>query len=180
MTSVTLTLKFLTSLILLALFDYVVIWLWVRQQDPGPSISIGILLLVPLLFIINLGIAGILFAAKREYASVFVVNSFISAILMYVVFTQGISRHQCQRYESWRFQLNDTTFRIDYYKPDTTFSISYSTNPGSSSSYIDGHVQRVGGDYVLSNDTLKLTIKNGYLFGFTNNRDSIKLNQLDL
>ena len=172
--------KFWIRLLLLTLFDFTIIWFWVRQQDPDPSISIGIIILVPLMVVINLIIAGVLFATKRQYAKLFVANSFISGALMYILFTQGISRHQRQRYESWTFPLHDTTFRIDYYKPDRTFSISYSTNPGSSSSYIYGHVQVAGGQYILSADTLRLKIKSDYLYGFRHDRDSIKLEQLDL
>ena len=172
--------KFWTRLILLTLIDFIIIWLWVRQQDPDPSISIGVLILVPFVIAVNLIIAGILFATNRRSARLFVINSFISAVLVYVLFGQGISRHQRQRYESWIFQLQDTIYRIDYYKPDTTFSISYSTNPSSSSSYVYGHVFVADKHYVLANDTLKLVIKNNHLFGFRRNNDSIKLNQISL
>ena len=172
--------KFWIRLLLLTLFDFAVIWFWVRQQDPDPSVSIGIIILVPLVVAVNLIIAGLLFATKRPYAKLFVANSFICGALMYILFTQGISRHQRQRYESWTFPLNDTTFRVNYHKPDSTFFISYSTNPGSSSIYIYGHVQVVGRQYTLSTDTLTLTIKNEHLYGFRNDTNSIKLEKLAL
>ena len=172
--------KLWTQLLLLTILDFIIIWLWVRQQDPDPSISIGLLLLVPLVIIINLILAAIFYATKRHYSRLFIINSFVSAVIMYLLFTQGIRRHQKQRYESWKFALNDTTFRITNNKLDSTFDISYSTNPGSSSSFIYGHVASKENVYILTNDTLRLLIKNNFLFGFKNSSDSIKLTQIDL
>ena len=172
--------KLWTQLLLLTIFDFIVIWFYVRQEDPDPSVSIGLLLLVPLVIIINLILAAIFYATKRHYSRLFIINSFVSPVIMYLLFTQGISRHQRQRYESWQFTLSDTTFRITNNKLDSTFDISYSTNPGSSSSFIYGHVASNKNVYLLTNDTLRLLIKNNFLFGFRSSLDSIKLTQLDL
>src|SRR6185295_11505619 len=175
--------KFWIRLLLLTVADYAIIWLLIRLQDPDPSVSIAILMLVPFVIIVNLIIAGILFrkqsTSKRQYAKLFLINSFISAVLMYMLFAQGISRHMRQRYTSWKFQLNDTTYTIDFYKPDTTFSISYSTHPGSSSGFIYGHVQYTDSQYLLSNDTIKLLIRNNRLSGFRSNVESLELKPID-
>ena len=171
--------NFWTRLLLLTIFDFAIIWFWVQQQDPDPSVAIGIIVLVPIVIVLNLIIAWVLFAIKRQNAKLFIINSFISAALMYVLFVQGISRHQRLRYEIWEFRLNDTAYSISYLKPDSAFSISYCTNPGSSSSYVYGHVEFAGNQYILFNDTLRLRIKNEYLFGFRSNVDSIKLIRLN-
>lgn len=130
--------KFWIRLFLLTIIDFVVIWLWVRQGDPDPSVSIGLLLLVPFVVIINLIIAAIFYFIKRQYSLLFVANTIPSAILMYYLFIAGIDRHQRFRYEGWNFQIKDTAFEITHSKLDSTFSITYSTNPGSSWSYMDG------------------------------------------
>jgi hypothetical protein len=57
---------------------------------------------------------------------------------MYYLFNAGIDRHQQLRYEDWSFQIKDTTFRITHSKLDSSFYISYSTNPGSSSDFLEG------------------------------------------
>lgn len=172
--------NFWTRLLLLAVFDFGIILFWVQQQDPDPSVAIGIIVLVPIVIALNLIFAWVLFATKRQYAKLFIFNSFISAVLMYFLFNQGISRDQRQRYEIWEFRLNDTAYSISHYKPDNTFSISYSTNPGSSSSYVYGQVEFTSNQYILFNDTLSLRIENEYLYGFRKNVDRIKLNHLDL
>ncbi len=171
--------KLWTQLILLTFLDFIIIWFWVKQQDPDPSVSIGILIVVPLVIIINLIIAAILFRIKRQYAKAFLINSIISAIIMYNLFIAGIDRHQRLRYESWQFMQNDTTYRITHNKLDSTFDFSYSTNQGSSTSLLYGQVGYSGKNYILTNDTLRLIIKNNFLFGFQSNSDSIKLTQLE-
>lgn len=170
--------KLWTQLLLLTILDFVIIWFWVRQQDPDPSVSIGILIVVPLAIIINLIIAAVLFAVKRQYAKAFLINSIISAIIMYYLFIAGIDRHQQLRYDGWNFKIKDTTFNILHSKLDNTFSMSYSTNPGSSSSFIDGKFISKNNMYLLTTDTTNFIIKNNFFFGFRGS-DSIKLTKVD-
>ena len=164
-------------LIPLSLIDFIIIWIWVKNEDPDPSLSIAILLLVPLVVILNLIVAGILYFTKRAYAKLFVANSLIAAVLMNLLFTDGIHRHQSERFETWNFQLKDTIYRINFHKPDSSFSISYSTNPGSSTSYVYGRVKYKSDGYLLLNDTMNLTIRDNCLFGFHATGDSILLTQ---
>lgn len=86
-------------LIPLSVIDFIIIWIWVKNQDPDPSLSIAILFLVPLVVILNLIVAGILYFTKRAYAKLFFANSLISAVLMNLLFNEGIQRHQSERYE---------------------------------------------------------------------------------
>src|SRR5689334_4087603 len=104
--------KLWAQLLLLTILDFVIIWFWIKQQDPDPSVSIGIFIVVPLTVIVNLIIAAILFAVKRRYSKVFLINSIISAIIMYNLFIAGIDRHQRLRYEGWKFTIKDTAFYI--------------------------------------------------------------------
>ncbi|MEX8548934.1 MAG: hypothetical protein V5804_15155 [Mucilaginibacter sp.] len=171
--------KLWTQLLLLTVLDFVIVWFWVREQDPDPSVSIGIFLVVPLAIIVNLILAAILYFVKRKYTNVFLINSLIAAVIMYNLFIAGIDRHQRQRYESWQFNLNDTTFRITNNKLNKTFDISYSTNSGSSTTFIYGKVASKNSIYTLTKDSLRLLIKNNSLFGFRN-LDSIKMKQIDL
>jgi membrane protein YdbS with pleckstrin-like domain len=170
--------KLWIQLLFLTILDFIVIWLYVGWEDPDSSVSIGILLVVPLAIIVNLVIAGILFLVKRQYAKAFFINSIISGIIMYNLFVAGIARHQRLRYEDWNFKINDTTFDITHSKLDSSFSITYSINPGSSWSYINGRFINKNIFYLLTTDTIKFKIKNNYLFGFRN-IDSIKLTKLD-
>ena len=75
----------------LTVIDFGLIWLTVYKINPDPSVTIGIIIFVPLAFIVNIIIAGILFIFKRkEYGKLFLINSIISSILMYYLFLKGI------------------------------------------------------------------------------------------
>jgi membrane protein YdbS with pleckstrin-like domain len=170
--------KLWVQLLFLTILDFIIIWLYVRQEDPDASVSIGILLVVPLAIIINLIIAAILFVVKRRYAKTFLINSLISAAIMYYLFVAGINRHQRLRYEGWNFKIKDTTFNILHSKLDSTFSITYSLSPGSSWSFMDGRFITKNNSYLLTTDSTTFFIRNNFLSGFRG-RDSIGLTKVD-
>jgi hypothetical protein len=49
--------KFWIQLLLLAVIDFVLISFWVKQGNPDPGVSIGLVLLMPLVIVINLIVA---------------------------------------------------------------------------------------------------------------------------
>ncbi|RNL51329.1 hypothetical protein [Pedobacter jejuensis] len=164
---------------LLTIIDFAVIWLWVRQMDPDPSVSIGILLLVPFVVVLNLIIALILYFAKRELSILFVINSVIAGVLMYYLFGKGIDNHQTKRLESWKFKLQDTTYVITHWKLENTFSLSQSTSQGSSIEFLEGKFTKKGNEYYLTTDTTEYLIKNEYFYKFRNSSDSIRLVKIE-
>jgi len=97
---------------------------------------------------------------------------------MHYLFAKGITRYKNERFESWEFNLQDTTYEITHSKIDKTFSISESTNPGSSTSFLDGKFIEKEEIY-LTTDSTEYKIKNGYLYGFRNATDSIKLTKIE-
>lgn len=170
--------KLWKQLLILAILDLIIIGAFVIYGDPDPSASIGIIILVPIAAIINLIFAWLAYNTKRNYTNAFLLNTIISSILMYYLFTWGITRHQKKRYEGWNFNISDTVFRITHSKMDNTFSITYSTDPGSSWSLIDGRFIKRQDSYVLATDSTQYIIRNNYLFGFRD-RDSLKLIDVD-
>jgi hypothetical protein len=58
--------KIIYKILGLAIIDFVLIWRWVYQMDPDPSVSIGIIILVPLVFVLNVIIAGVLLCKKER------------------------------------------------------------------------------------------------------------------
>jgi hypothetical protein len=143
-------------------------------KPTNPSVSIFILLAVPLAIVTNLVIAAILFAIKRQFAKAFLINSILAGIIMYYLFIAGVDRHQRIRYEGWKFNISDTTFIVTHSKLDNRFWIEYSLKPGGSTSFIDGKFTDNKSNYSLTTDSTKYTIKNDFLFGFRG-KDSFKL-----
>ncbi|TPE46109.1 hypothetical protein [Pontibacter mangrovi] len=163
----------------LLIIDVVLIWFWVKKMDPDPSVSIGVLLFVPFVFTLNLIIAAILFLIKRrEYVNLFLINSIASSIIMFYLFGEGIKRHQRNRLESWEFVKADTTFQIIRWKKENEFSMSYSTDPGSSTGFLDGKCEKENEGFTLSTDSTLYRIKDNYLIGFRKANDRIKLKKI--
>lgn len=170
----------LYKIIGLAFIDFGLIWLWVYQMDPDPSVSIGIILLVPFVFVLNLIIAGVLYyAKKKEYSSIFLINSVTASIIIFYLFGKGIDRHQNKRLEQWTFQKADTTFSLIRWKETNEFSMTYSLNPGSSWSFLDGHCENKNGKWILNADTISIEIDNDHLIGFRNQYDTIKMTKIE-
>jgi hypothetical protein len=148
-------------------------------MDPDPSLSIAIIVLVPLAFFLNIIIAAILFFLKlNQYSIIFLANSFFSSFLMNDLFSEGIQRHQKNRLESWTFTKADTTFRVTRWKKENEFSISYSTDPGSSWGFIEGACELTDDGFVLTTDSTRYVIKENYLFDFRRSGDKIEMNRI--
>ena len=168
----------LLKLFILTIIDFLLIWLWIYSSPPDPSVSIALVIFIPLVIAINLFIALTLTLLKRRFANLFVINSLISAVLMYFIFIAGINKHQKNRLESWEFHRADTTFRITHLKKENTFTLSYSTSPGSSTSFLYGKFSYDNINVFLVSDSTKYLLRNGYLFGFRNDKDSIPLKKI--
>ncbi|WP_162550318.1 hypothetical protein [Hymenobacter nivis] len=162
-------------LLILSIIDYLIIWFYVKQIDPDPSISIAIILLVPAVIVINLAIALLLHFIRRQFVKVFLVNSIISAILMNIIFTQRIREHQKIRFESWTFKTANRSFEITDGKLDHSFSMSERITSGSSIEFLQGNFIVKGNDYYLTTDSSKYVIRNSFLYGFRSKDSIIRL-----
>lgn len=171
--------KTLFRIVLLSIIDFIVIWLWVKQMNPDPSVSIATLLLVPFVVVLNLLIALILYFIKRKFAHLFLINAMIAGILMNYLFVKGIDRHQNTAVESWEFKIGDTTYCIGHWKADPTFSILESTMQGSSTEFLSGKFIKRGNEYHLTTDSTDYVIKNDTLYRFRDPADSIKLIKIE-
>ncbi|MFA7445983.1 MAG: hypothetical protein WCY89_08555 [Flavobacteriaceae bacterium] len=173
--------KSLVKILVLAIIDFILIWFWVDTMNPDPSISIALIILVPMAFILNILIALILyFLKKKEYSFLFLINSVISSVLIFIIFNKGIENHQNKLLESWTFQKNDTIFMLTRWKLSDSFSMSYSLNPGSSWSYWEGQCvqDNESNQWILSvSDSVKLKISDDYLIGFRKETDTIKMSK---
>lgn len=116
---------------------------------------------------------------KREFVALFIVNSIISGILMSYLFGKEIDRYQDNRLESWNFKLKDETYTITHWKLENSFSMSESSSPGSSTGFLDGKFIKKENEYYLTTDSTEFIIKKGYLYGFRNEGDSIKLTKIE-
>ena len=124
-------------LIFLVIVDYVLISLYLRNQNLEPSIAI--IVLVPIAFLINILIAIIFFFIKKtSLTSIFVINAILSSIITYYSFGNEMRRQSSLELESWSFKRNDTLFELNSYKKRNEFDMSYSLSSGSSGNFLNG------------------------------------------
>jgi hypothetical protein len=153
-------------LLALILVDVILISIWVSNEDLPPDSAMGIYIVVPFVFLINLIVAGILYLFKNRYSYIFLINAVLSSIIMYNLFNYGMQRTIDSMYDSWEFSKNDTLFVIDKANKFNEFSISYITQPGSSTQYISGSTKSKGDTVSLLTGSTRMYIVNGMLYNF--------------
>ena len=164
----------------LTVIDFGLIWLTVYKINPDPSVMIGIIIFVPLAFIVNIIIAGILFIFKRkEYGKLFLINSIMSSILMYYLFLKGIDRHLNRELESWEFVKSGKTYSLDRWKNTNEFDITYSIGSNSSSGFLHGKCKQINHGWILTADSVSLQIHENKLIGFLNESDTVQMRKIE-
>lgn len=124
-------------LIFLVIVDYVLISLYLRNQNLEPSIAI--IVLVPIALLINILIAIIFFFIKKtSLTSIFVINAIPSSSVTYYSFGNEMRRQSSLELESWNCKRNDTLFELNSYKKRNEFDMSYSLSSGSSGNFLNG------------------------------------------
>ena len=98
---------------------------------------------------------------------------------MFHFYKMGIDRYQNRVLENWNFKKADTTFSLIRWKESDEFSMSYSLNPGSSWSFLDGKYYKENGDWILVADSLKMKIVNDSLIGFRKLSDTIQIHRIN-
>ena|SRR5690606_1223970 len=84
--------KVLIKILFLTIIDFLLIQIWILNMNIDPSAAMGIIILIPLVIILNLIIAGIFYFLKRkEISYLFLVNTIISSIILYILFSHNIN-----------------------------------------------------------------------------------------
>ena len=147
------------KILILAIIDFLIIWLFFYYQDPDPSVSIALIIIVPFIILVNIIVAGILwFFKKKKLSQILLLNSLIASIIAYFLWDKSIERHQNRIWETYSFEFKNKKYQIGIHKPDNTFGITESTNPGSSWTYQDGIIKRQNESIILETDSTKYIV----------------------
>jgi hypothetical protein len=163
----------LLRLLALTLVDFTLISIWVANEELPPDSAMGIYIVVPFVFLINLIVAGILYLFKKRYGYIFLINAILSSIIMYNLYIYGMRRTLDKMYDSWEFSRNDTLFSVNKSNQYNEFSISYSTEPGSSTQFISGTTKTKGDTLSLITDSMSLYILNRKIYNFQSAKSPI-------
>ncbi len=158
-------------LIFLVIVDYLLISLYLRNQNLEPSIAI--IVLVPIAFLINILIAIIFFFIKKtSLTSIFVINAIPSSSITYYSFGNEMRRQSSLELESWSFKRNDTLFELNRYKKRNEFDMSYSLSSGSSGNFLNGKYIKQQNGIILISDSIKMRIEGNKIIGFGKTNDT--------
>lgn len=161
-------------LIFLVIVDYLLISLYLRNQNLEPSIAI--IVLVPIAFLINILIGIIFFFIKKtSLTSIFVINAIPSSSITYYSFGNEMRRQSSLELESWSFKRNDTLFELNRYKKRNEFDMGYSLSSGSSGNFLNGKYIKQQNGVILISDSIKMRIEGNKIIRFGKTNDTIAM-----
>ena len=166
----------ITIATILLIIDFIVLSIYTQTLKLDPSVAIGIIIIVPVVFIVNILFAVLFLIFKKpSLTGLFVLNAFLAAAISVYVFEKEMKKQADIFSESWRFQKSDTIFYLTRWKKRNEFSMTYSLSPGSSSGFLDGKYYKEKKSWILVSDSTKMKIENNILIGFRKPTDTIRM-----
>lgn len=143
------------QLIVITVVDVVLLGLFVYSTNPDPSIAIGIIIIIPIIFLINIFIGIVLKALKNKWANVILINSIIASLVFNELCSFAIERQTALNYKTFYFRDSDKDYELNFvlekgkFKDSLTYEIYERISAGSIT-------MGFGGRYKIKNDTLLL------------------------
>jgi hypothetical protein len=144
---------------------------------PEPSISIGLIVIVPFLCGLNIILGLLLLIRKlKNIAVVGFVNAVVSPLIFYFIWTSWYSKIDDRNYLIYSFNLGQSQYEINLSKNGNDFSITDVTNQhdGTTSELYYGKFQ-VKADTIILGNEHNMFIVNEKLFNFPKDSSSSDL-----
>jgi hypothetical protein len=163
--------------IAILILEIILLGLWVYTMKPDPSVSIGIILIVPILFGINLIIGLILYFLKKPLSKILLANSIICPLIFYAFWSLWFMNWSERNYEEYSFGIDNRKLEVSLSKTSDYFSISDMTNQpnGSTTGLYFGKYVRKGDSIKLVDGKTKMFIVKNKLIGFPEKPNEIIL-----
>ena len=125
--------QILKTLLIIIIIDILIIGVWTWYIDPNDSSSIALIILIPIVFLANLIIAGVMYFIKRYYTQFFLLNAFISSFIFFFFFycyiKTGSIVSKINR-EDYQFIMDNKSYNISYHTKDTNYYMFVSSCSG--------------------------------------------------
>ena len=154
------------------ILEIILLGLWIYEMKPDPSISIGIVLIVPILFGINLIIGLILYFLKKPLAKIFLSNSIICPLIFYAFWSLWFMNYHERNNTEYKFSINEIVYELSIGKNTEYFYLCDENNNGRV--YV-GKYEIKGDSLILKDSEFKMYIIENKLFEFPENRTEINL-----
>ncbi len=154
-------------IITLLLLDIIIIWFWIKWLSPVSSQSLGIILVVPIAFIINIiATLAFLINKNKRLALLFFINSIVCSLLTAFIFSYQIKVSIKQHLDYYTFVKNDSIFSIFIWKQRNEFDINYNKCKNCSMQMVDGKYIQKNDTLFLISDSSRFIIYNNFLYGY--------------
>jgi hypothetical protein len=174
------------KIVIISFIDLVLIGLYVYYIKPNVSKGLYVFILIPLIFIINIIIGRVFKKSNNTWSNIFFINSFISPLLFFFLFTGYINKYPNILYSSPYFLKGKQAYKISFDKAcapgmhSKMFNISALDNEDSTGVVVTGKYKELKDTLLLisqKNDTLKII--NNTLYDFYGKGNKFELHIKD-
>ena len=158
--------------IVILILEIILLGLWIYSMKPDPSVSIGIVLIVPILFGINLIIGVTLFYLKKPFSKLFLVNAFVCPLIFYALWNLWFVNYHERNNTEYKFSINDVVYELSIGKNNEYFYLCDENNDGRV--YV-GKYEKKGDSLILNDTEARMYIIDNKLFEFPEKRTGIEL-----
>jgi len=163
----------------LLIFEVILLGFWTYQMEPDPSVSIGIIIIVPLLFVLNIIIGILFYLFKSKLSNLFFINSIVCPLIFFGIWNLWFMNYHERISERFYFVIGEKKYEISLSKKSNYFSISDMTNQpnGSSTGLYFGKYERKADSIKLIDGESKMFIVEKKLIGFPEKPTKIMLTE---
>ena len=151
--------------------------LLVFGSKPDPSVSIGLVVIAPFLFGVNIILAVLYFRKSKQIASLFLINSIVSPMIFSFIWMFWYDGYAKRYYTQYSFSIGSDRFEIDLSKTSNDFLITDITNQqnGTTTDVYYGKYQIKGDTILMVSLEHKMFILDRKLYYFPRDSSAIAL-----
>lgn len=163
----------------LLILEIILLGFWTYQMEPDPSVSIGIVIIVPFLFVLNIIIGILFYLFKSKLSNLFFINSIVCPLIFFGIWNLWFMNYHDRISERFDFAIGEKNYEISLSKKSDYFSISDMTNQanGSTTGLYFGKYERKADSIKLTDGETKMFIVEKKLIGFPEKPNEIKLTE---
>ncbi|PSG90901.1 hypothetical protein [Aurantibacter aestuarii] len=163
----------------LLILEIILLGFWSYQMEPDPSVSIGIVIIVPFLFVLNIIIGILFYFFKSKLSHLFFINSIVCPLIFFGIWNLWFMNYHDRISERFDFVIGEKNYEISLSKKSDYFSISDMTNQpnGSTTGLFFGKYERKTDTINLTDGETKMFIIKKKLIGFPEKPNEIKLSE---
>lgn len=163
----------------LLILEIILLGFWTYQMEPDPSVSIGIIIIVPFLFVLNIIIGILFYLFKSKLSNIFFINSIVCPLIFFGIWNLWFMSYHDRISERFDFVIGEKDYEVSLSKKTDCFSISDMTNKpnGSTAGLYFGKYERKKDTIKLTDGETKMFIVENKLIGFPIKPSEIKLTE---